>query len=285
MNTTLADSPEFALLQDIANELSRREVVFPTFVNVAMRIRELINDPDLNMARVAKMVAGDPLLAAKVIKLANSAAVNLAGDPITDLGHAVTRIGLDAVRNLMYAIAMIQLRSSKELVRYQELSKKLWMHSLQTAALARIIAKNCSRISPDKAMLAGLVHDIGAFYLLYRLAMSRHGLPEDELLPLIYQWHEGIGCAVLAALDHPEEITDAIKAHELPREVSAIRSLADVVYLANHYAGLDVSWYALPGEEPAQAETPTPFDQAECSLPEIIEESRAEIEEITAVFA
>ena len=281
MTTPPTDSPEFALLQDIARELSVGEVIFPTFVEVTMRIRELVNDPNLSMNRIAKMVAGDPLLAARVVRLANAAAYKASSDTITDLGFAVTRIGLDTLRSLMYAIAISQLRVSKELARYQDISRKLWEHSLETAALAHVIAKKCSRIPPDKAMLAGLVHDIGAFYLFYRLAVAPHGIPDSQLISLVYQWHEEIGYAVLSALDQPQEIVEAVKSHDVPREITVIRHLADVVYLANLYAGLDTRWYA---DESVEYQHPAALELAGVSLNEIIEESRAEIEEIKAAF-
>ena len=66
------------------------------------------------------------------------------------------------------AIAMKQMLMSRSMVDFDELTRKLWEHSLHSAAAAYVLAKRMTRINPDEAKLAGVVHDLGAFYMLYR---------------------------------------------------------------------------------------------------------------------
>ncbi len=285
MSNTTGTSITFAFLQEIADELSKGEVVFPTFVDVTIRIRELSSDPDLSVQRIARMLSADPLLAARALRLANSAAFNVGGSNVSDLNSAVIRIGLNAVRNLMYSVVMDQLRRSKEMVRYHESARQLWDHTLDTAALACVIAKKCTRISAEKALFAGLVHDIGAFYLLYRLAVSRQDIPEADAIPLVVQWHEEIGYAVLSSMDMPEEITEAMKSHEVERpDMHAIRFLGDVIYLASRFASRDSPWYTSQGIAPAWSEDQPMVEIPGCSMEEIIAESRSEITSIKSAF-
>jgi HD-like signal output (HDOD) protein len=276
----------FAFLEEIAAELSKREVVFPTLVDVTFRIRQLLGDPNLSIGRIGKMVAAEPLLAARAIKLANSVAYNPGGDAITDLNKAITLVGLDAVRNLIYSLAMAQLSRSKEMARYHDVALRLWEHSLETAAMAHVIARKCSRLGSDTAMFAGLVHDIGAFYLLYRLAVSQQTFPDHEVMPLVVEWHEEIGYAVLSSLQLPGEIADAIKFHDVKRaEVRNIRFLSDVIYLANLFAGGDRCWSTGEDLVPSREELQPYIDLATCPLPEIIGESRVEIDGLKAALA
>jgi HD-like signal output (HDOD) protein len=282
--TTAEASGAFGFLREIATELSTGKLVFPTFVDVAFRLRQLSSDPDLSIERIANMVAAEPLLAACTVKLADSAAYNPAGHTITDLHKAVILVGLDAVRSLMYSLAMQQLQRSKEMARYHEVAHRLWDHTVQTAAIAHVIAKKCSRIDGEKALFAGLVHDLGAFYLLYRLAISGLEFPDSEAMPLVLQWHAEIGYAVLTSLDVPEEIAEAIKFHDVERtEVRHVWQLSDVIYLANLFADGDHSWFG--GADAAMAPMAQPvIELPDCPLPDVLAESRAEIESVKAVL-
>ena len=93
-------------------------------------------------------------------------------------------------------------------------------------------------------MLAGLIHDLGAFYMLYRATQYeelRHR--PDSVRYLIIQWHESIGVSLLNAIGIPEEIVDATVDHDQVRSTpSPIRSLPEVVYVANMLAGGHFEW-------------------------------------------
>jgi HD-like signal output (HDOD) protein len=282
---TAEASGAFEFLREIAAELSTGKLVFPTFVDVAFRLRQLSSDPDLSIERIANMVGAEPLLAACTIKLANSAAYNPGGHTMTDLHKAVILIGLDAVRSLMYSLAMQQLQRSKEMARYHEVAHRLWDHTVETAAMAHVIAKKCSRIDSEKALFTGLVHDLGAFYLLYRLAISGREFPDSEAMPLVVEWHAEIGYAVLTSLDLPEEIAEAIKFHDVERtEIRHVWQLSDVVYLANLFAGGDRSWFADEGATMPPKTQPV-IEIPDCPLPDILAESRAEIDSLKTALA
>ena len=93
-------------------------------------------------------------------------------------------------------------------------------------------------------MLAGMIHDIGAFYMLYRASLYDE-LRErpDTVKYLATQWHEQIGYTLLEALGMPEVIAEAIREHDLPRPVpERLRSLSDIIYVANLLAGGTQEW-------------------------------------------
>jgi len=237
------NAQRFQMLEDIARELAG-EVVFPTYFDAAFRLRKELQNPDLPIPRIASIVGVEPLVAAKLMQLANSALYSPDGSKARDLRAAISRLGVDLVRTTALGIAMGQLMRSKDMVLFSDLTRSLWDHSLKTAAAARLLARTHTRINPDEALLAGLVHDLGAFYMLYRAAQY----PElrarpDTVKYLIIQWHESIGVTLLSALGMPEEIVQATIDHDQPRPApETVRTLADVVYVGNVLAGTHFEW-------------------------------------------
>ncbi len=233
----------FQMLEDIARELAG-EVVFPTCFDAALRLRKELQNPNQPLAHISRVVSVEPLIAAKLIHLSNSAIYAGSGKPIRDLPSAITRLGLNLVRATALAIAMNQILNAKEMAVFSSLAHNLWEHSIRSAVAARTLARTYTRINPEEAMLAGLVHDLGAFYMLYRA--SRY--PElrdrpDTVKHLIMQWHEGIGVTLLETLGLPEDIVQASIDHDHPRAVPEIpRTLTEIVYIGNILAGAHYEW-------------------------------------------
>lgn len=226
----------FQMLEDIAHELEG-DVVFPTCFDLIVRLRELLQKPDFSLDQVAALVALDPLVSSKVLRQANGAAFG--GQAVHDLRGAVSRLGIAAVRSIVMSIAMQQLLRAKHLVTFGALTHALWVHSVRTACAGRVIAKHLSTLNPEDAQLAGLVHDLGAFYMIYRAAQYEElRIRPESMKYLVYEWHESIGQSLLGALGMPEQIVNATLEHDQPRPLpSRLASLADVVYVANRIAG------------------------------------------------
>jgi HD-like signal output (HDOD) protein len=233
----------FQMLADIAKELSG-EVVFPTYFDAVLRLRKILNDPDASIAELAHAVSVEPLISAKLLQLANSAAYHTGGNQLVDLKSAITRLGLNAVRTAALSIVMTQLMRAKGMADFSEITESLWEHSIKTAAAASVVARHTARQNPDEAMLAGLIHDLGAFYMLYRATQYeelRHR--PDTIRYLIIQWHESIGVSLLNALGIPEEIVEATIDHDHMRPTpTTIRNLSDIIYVANMLSGGHFEW-------------------------------------------
>lgn len=236
-------SQRFQMLADIAQELSG-EVVFPTYFDAVLRLRKVLHDPEQSIANIARAVAVEPLISAKLLHLANSVAFNPDGRILVDLKSAIARLGLNAVRTASMSIVMTQLMRAKGMADFSEITHSLWEHSINSAAAANILARRMTRQNPDEAMLAGLIHDLGAFYMLYRATQYeelRHR--PDSVKYLIVQWHESIGVSLLNALGLPEEIVEATIDHDHMRPTpTTIRNLSDIIYVANMLSGGHFEW-------------------------------------------
>lgn len=237
------DAQRFRIVSDIAQELSG-ETTFPTSFDLLLRLRQALQDPDRPIDEIATLVSMEPLIPLRLIRLANSAAHYPRGQQIKDVKHAVRLLGLNTVRSNAMAIAMEQMLRARQMASLGEVPKKLWEHSLRTACAARVIARRMTRLNPDEAMLAGLVHDLGAFYLLYRFAQYEElRIRPESAKHLAARWHESIGHALLIALGIADEIADAIQEHDTLRPLPAKpANLADVIYVANLLAGGVKAW-------------------------------------------
>ena len=280
----MANQITFKILEDIARDLSGNEVTFPTFLDITFQVRTALNNPNLSVDQLAKLVGAEPLMSAKIIRMANSVALNPSGREIADVKSAIVRVGMEAVRTVSFAVAMEQLLHSKQMHVFEALSQKLWEHTAHVAALARTLARKVARINGDEAMFAGLVHDIGVFYLLSRAA----NFPElvndkQELHALLTGWHDNIGHALLSALGQPESIVTAVQEHETDRDISEVKTLSDVLYIANKIANRSSSWRDADLDGQVDTSMLESIFDAE-TLQEIIDESEEEVLSLKAAL-
>lgn len=276
----MSNAVTFKVLEDIAKDLSGNEINFPTFLDITFQVRTALKDPNLNVEQLAKLVGAEPLMSAKIIRMANSAALNPYGREIADVKSAITRVGMEAVRSVSFAVAMEQLLASKNMAPFEGLSQRLWEHTVQVAALCRVLSRRLSRLNPDEAMFAGLVHDIGVFYLLSRAANFPDLVADKaELHAMLVQWHDNIGHALLTALGQPEAVLVAVQEHEVHREIREIKTISDALYIANRLANLTQPWHDPAFQAPAD-----PAQMAELLDPETIAQVLAEsAEEVSSL--
>ena len=228
----------FKMLEDIARELAG-DVSFPTCFDLAIHLRNVLRKPDVSLKEVARLVSVEPLVSAKLLRLANSVARNPGGQAIVGVEKAIMRLGLEATRSTAFAVAIEQLMGSRNLVVFSDMSSHLWTHTVRTAAAARVVARRMTQVNADEAMTAGLVHDLGAFYMLYRASQYEELRIRPQTVEyLIIEWHESIGESLMYALGLPEQIIESARDHDQPRCGLVIpKNLSDVVFVSNLLAG------------------------------------------------
>ena len=277
-------SATFKILEDIAKDLSGDEITFPTFLDITFQVRTALRDPNLNVEQLAKLVGAEPLMSTKIIRMANSVALNPSGREIADVKSAIVRVGMEAVRTVSFAVAMEQLLKSKQMQPFEDISQRLWVHTSHVAALCRVLAKKLAKINGDEAMFAGLVHDLGVFYLMSRAANFPEFLNDKaELHALLVGWHDNIGHALLSALGSPESILEAVQMHETDREITSVKKLSDVLYVANKIANRTSGWRDPELDGVVDTSVLDDLFDAE-TLAEIIEESEEEVQSLKAAL-
>jgi HD-like signal output (HDOD) protein len=235
-------------LRDVAHAMERDELECPTFVDASLGARMALRDLDLSIAQVIRIVSGEPLLSARVVAYANSAAMNRGGKPVADIKTAVMRIGQSAVRNIAVAVALRQVSHAKELDAVRAQAREILEHGLEVGVLSHVLALHGGTVAPDDALFAGLVHDLGHFYALWR-ATQFAGLAGrmHEVRALVYDCHAAVGAAMLRSLKLGEPLVLAVREHEDDPAKLAPGSLSQVLCVANRCANVP----APTGGEPA----------------------------------
>jgi HDOD domain len=110
----------FKMLEDIARELAS-DVSFPTSFDLAIHLRNVLRKPDVSLKEVARVVCVEPLVSAKLLRLANSVTRNPYGQVVVAVENAIVRLGLEATRSTAFAVAIEQLMGSRNLVVFRDL--------------------------------------------------------------------------------------------------------------------------------------------------------------------
>lgn len=163
-------STENALLTILVEKIQTDSLVLPTLPEIAIKIREAADDPDANLMGMAEVIAQDPALSARMVKVANSAFMGRSVK-VETLNQAVTRIGLRQIKNIATAIAMEQLFVSKnDLVR--DYMDKSWQKTVNVASVSMAVMKfwleknKHESLNLDTLTLVALVHSIGVLPIL-----------------------------------------------------------------------------------------------------------------------
>jgi HD-like signal output (HDOD) protein len=248
-----AADPAFAFVQELAHGLSRREIELPSFPEVAIRVRRVLGDDDVSSKDVVRVVGTEPALAARIMQMANSAALGHIGKPIADLRTAITRIGFNLVRSAAISFAMNQLRRTEKFKPLGPALQQHWERSSLVASCSHQVARRIASVNGDTALLAGLLQGIGRLYILTR-AIRHPALfaDADAFNEIQANWHLSIARALLENWGIPEEIIVAIEQHEDPdRENDGPPDLTDVLAvgarLASHFEDRDALERSLSG--------------------------------------
>lgn len=285
MNTK--SDPAFEFVKKLAHELASNDFDLPPFPDTALRVRDALNDPDVSIESISRIVLSEPILTARLLRMANSAMLHRGTFEITNVNAAISRIGLEMVKNTVVSLAVDEAFHAPDGSSLGEQISRVRKHSVKVCAISYILAKKVENSgNPDEAMLAGLLHAIGKFYILTRA----NDFPElfankDTLEKLLAKWHTGVGHAIVESWGFPEQITDAVDGHEIiDREKFGKADTVDIVIVAN--------LLAKAGEDPS-TEQPD-LDQVSSLLRmkidgetvrNLIQESDEEIRSMTQVMA
>jgi len=212
-NTSLQSESHvaFDFVRALAAELSAGNVDLPSFPEIALRVRRVLSDPKSSVEQVVRVVGSEPALAARLLRISNSASLNRSGRPVNDLRTAINRIGYNMVRSASMSFSMAQIRKSNELAGLEHHLSDLWERSTLVAAFAYVLARSCTKVNPDEAMLTGMMHGIGKLYVLTRIVDHPELFASNTLLSqIINDWHTSIGKAILENWNFSEAMAQAV---------------------------------------------------------------------------
>ncbi|NLD15122.1 MAG: HDOD domain-containing protein [Gammaproteobacteria bacterium] len=195
-----------ALIETVQSELltaiDNDELILPTLPEVALQVREAAEDPDVGLNELSKVISNDAALTARIIKVVNSPLLRSSSE-ISDLNMAVNRLGMSYTANLAMGLAMEQMFQATSDVIDRRL-RDVWATSTEVAGISHVLCRHFTRLKPDQAALAGLVHQIGILPILSYA--EEHGqLLSDSftLEQVIERLHPVLGQRILQAWDFP----------------------------------------------------------------------------------
>lgn len=194
MLQTAAYMPDFAA--QLREDIAANRIQLPTLPEVALQVREAVENENSTATGVAEIITRDPALTARLLQVANSPSYR-GRVAIDNVQMAVTRMGVKLVKQLVITLAMKQMfQATSEAL--DKAFRDLWSDSLEIAAIARVLSYNIDTLEPEQAMLAGLVHNIGALPILTKLDHDL-GYQTDTVMinRLMTEHAPGLGCEML----------------------------------------------------------------------------------------
>lgn len=267
----------------LAAEASRGELTFPTNLDATLKLQRALDDPDCDTDTAARLVQAEPLLAARAVAIANSAAYKRAGNEVTNVRAAIQRVGFRTLNALVAAVIVRQLDSKITQPDLRAMADQLWRHSTHVAALAQVIARRVTHTDPETALFAGIVHEVGGFYILSR-AEEYPGLLDGEPEEWLEFGETAIGRGVLTKLGVPATVMQAIEAMWHGLRALPPESLGDTLLLANDLAQVPSPLHVRAGATSQQAAATIDFVIGEGSLQSILDESAEEVRSLASAL-
>jgi HD-like signal output (HDOD) protein len=227
-----------ALVAKLERSLGRGQLELPSLPEVALKIRRALADDDVSVSEIARLLGTDPALAARTLRIANSAMFYRGSRPITSLNGAVSQLGYKMVRNVALSFAAQQVFIGYGNRSLRELVGAVWRHSVHAAVISHMLARVRAKLNADEAFLAGLLHEVGKLYILTQARDTVDVVASDAgFQSVLTAWHPRMGRAVIEAWELAPELAAAVGDHEsCSLAVPEPPSLTGVVAVANYLA-------------------------------------------------
>ncbi|MDR1850195.1 MAG: HDOD domain-containing protein [Zoogloeaceae bacterium] len=220
----------------ITPEKIQQEVVnLPAFPPAVYGLLSDLEDENAGMMVMAQHVERDPILAGRVLSTANRLLRNEGWPEVRDVYTAVSLIGFAQIREIVLTTC---ISGSNKNLASQHLQ---WSHSLAAGIAAKELASRV-KCNHDEALVAGLLHDVGQFWLAYvrplefqqvRLQVEVHNVEISEAERAMFGVdHCEVGRIIAEHWQLPKEITDAIAHHHAPADKIAGNPIVASVHLA-----------------------------------------------------
>jgi putative nucleotidyltransferase with HDIG domain len=234
----------------VLKRIDAEDLGLPALPLVAVRCIEILSHADFSVNDLARAIETDPLVAARVVRLANSAARSTL-EPARSVIQSVMRLGADELQTLMFEVSARPIFASHDRT-ISALGSELWSHSVAVALLARALVRKVSGAQPEAAYLAGLLHDVGKPLMAAMLLDAERRLfnvrTKTWLFPatwlaLIARAHRRVGIALAQAWRLPPLVVASVRdaqsydVDDGTKPANAVRLANALAKTAGIYAG------------------------------------------------
>lgn len=219
------------VIENIIAAIKCDHLILPTLPEVALKVREVAEDPAADIESLANVISCDPALSARLIRVANSPLLR-AGRPVDNLSNALMRLGIEYACNIATSLAMEQMfQSTSDIVDMR--MRDVWFRSSEVAAISHVLCKHYTKLRPDQATLAGIIHKIGVLPIL-SYAEENPTLLNDSITldKVIEKIHAPIGSLILKTWGFAENMASIPEKYLKFNEQKPYADYADLVTVA-----------------------------------------------------
>lgn len=221
-------------LDTVREHFKLNALKLPSLPEVTAQVRAVAVDPRATADNLAATILRDPALTARLIRIANSPLLRGRME-VRTLAQAITRLGFHYVRDLATALAL-EHSFEPQTASSQQLMQRIARRSRDVAAISHVLARHCTSLQPEQALLAGLLHYIGALPLLVAVAAEDGAEPAGvgDIFAMIESCHAEVGVKLLRHWHFAEEIASVPGVYrDGARDPEAAPDYGDVVAVAS----------------------------------------------------
>jgi len=204
------ESDRDAVIRKLSIEVAVGDVRLPSLPDIAIRVQKVLEDPRAPRTRVTQVIGADAALAARIIRLANSAFLNPSTERIFDLQQSVTRLGTQLVRCTAMSFSLQQMEFGSGQSKLRPHIRELWRMGALVASIAYVLARETRAAIPDEALMTGLMHNIGNLYITVNTPGADGSAESEAWETLMREWHPRIAGSILKHWKFPLPIVAAV---------------------------------------------------------------------------
>ena len=235
------NNDEFRFVSLLALELDNGDISLPSLPDVVMKIRRLLEDENSDFDQISRAVSMDPALVSKLFVYANSAFYNRANIKIEDLDTAISRLGVEVVRNTAMSMAMQQLYTANKHSHADKFLRKVWARGMKLSSMAYAVSRLTNTTNDENAFLCGLLNEVGKLYIITKAEDFPELLgSQDSFDAVLEKWNSQIAKSIIESWGFPEEIAaSACPDTYLNTDADSPADYVDVVYIAKYLVDHD----------------------------------------------
>ena len=202
----------------------------PTLPGIVIKLTKMAEDPDSTPEQIGRVISKDYILAAKLLKLVNSAFYGFP-QSINSISNAIILLGFNVIKSLIISASIFEFMEKQD--------TELWEHSLGCAVVCNVLARHLGLDDPEEVSTVGLIHDIGKVAIKMELPAEYEAVSlmvKDKAMCRMYaeRWvlgldHAHVGGWLAKRWNLPENLWATIACHHKPEQAKRKNKIAAAV--------------------------------------------------------
>ena len=281
----LLSEVEGSIFKQIYDKMLNEGFDIPSLPDIIIKIRRYMDDVNVDIKKLAKMIALNIGIAGSLIKTVNNP-IYRGLTKISTVQGAITRLGLKNTKDIIIALSLKELFKSDN-ANIQRQIDKMWEHSTTIASYCYILSEGIKSIDSDRVMIAGLFHQVGVFPLLEILNKDYPTITEKEMTNIIHHLAPTVSEIILLdwGIDSDlaqvaRESQDYNRRGNYPVDMGDIVIVAHLYYHYHHDPDTRLpKFYEVPAYK--RLDLPEPDEEGHLA---ILEEAKGEINQVVDMF-